>query len=1839
MRILKILLILIIFSNNIKSQFVLNGSATHNGNGEYILTPSQGARVGSIWNLNKVSLNESFELNFELNFGTRSNGADGITFCLQPLTTSIGVPGGGMGVGGVDPSIFVEFDTFRNGGEPNFDHLAIQRNGDNRHTGVNNLSTPVRISNNEVSVKNGNWYPVRIVWNATTNLFQVFVNCDLRAQYNGDIVNQIFSGDPNVFWGFTAATGGAFNEHKVRNVRSDLIKINDETICKGNNVKINVPPTNSLFNWIPNTNIQNPNSLNPIFSPTETTTYIIRYDGLCNTFIDDTITINVLPDREVKPASIPTICLNTPITNIIHETKGVDNIISTIGLPNGLSAKYESNKIIISGTPTQEGEFNYTITPNGCGSDVATGTIIIESLKIDNTTPETFCIGQNVDIKHKTNLTTNIINWTGLPNGLIPISDNNNIIIRGNPVQEGNFNYKINVSSSCGNKELNGSLEVNKCKVDTFYVCKGESVLIKKENVELGEWDGSEFFEKISEGSINAKPSKTTKYYLTSYTKVKNELINGDFEEPVLNAFSLKNANLVPGWNTTATDNLIEFWNNGFLGTPAYSGNQFIELNANMPSSLYQDMNTNPGDKLTWGFAHRGRSGDETIHFEIGPPGGPYVRIQTVTTGKEWKYYSGIYDVPIGQTTTRFHYTSGMPGAAGNLIDAVEFFVLKEKIDSFVVVVKELPIVNLGNDTTICKGSNLVLDVKNVGSNYKWNTNESTQKIIVDKSGLYSVEVRDNIGCLKTDEIKITVKDLPIVNLGNDTTICKGSNVVLDAKNVSSNYKWNTNESVQKITVTETGLYSVEVKDNIGCLGSDEIKITVKDLPIVSLGNDTTICKGSNVVLDAKNVGSNYNWNTNESTQKITVDKSGLYSVEVRDNIGCLGSDEIKITVKDLPVVNLGNDTTICKGELIILDAKNIGLNYKWSTNESTQKIIVDKSGLYSVEVRDNIGCLGSDEVKITVKELPIVNLGNDTTICKGDKIIIDAKNVGSNYNWNTNESTQKITVDKSGLYSVEVRDNIGCLGSDEIKITVKDLPVVNLGNDTTICKGESIILDAKNIGLNYKWNNSKTTQKITVTESGLYSVEVRDNIGCLGVDEIKITVKELPVINLGNDTTICKKESIILDTKNIGLNYKWNTNESTQKITVTETGLYSVEVRDNIGCLGVDEIKITVKELPIVNLGNDTIICNFDFIELDAKNVGSNYKWNDGQTNQTIIVNLTGLYSVEVRDNIGCLGSDEIKITVKDLPVVNLGNDTTICKGSNVILDAKNVGSNYKWNNSKTTQKITVTESGLYSVEVRDNIGCLKTDEIKITVKELPIVNLGNDTTICKGSNVILDAKNVGSNYKWNNSKTTQKITVTESGLYSVEVRDNIGCLKTDEIKIIVKDLPIVNLGNDTTICKGDNIIIDAKNVGSNYKWNNSKTTQKITVTESGFYSVEVRDNIGCLKTDEIKITVKELPIVNLGNDTTICKGDNITIDAKNIGLNYKWSTNESTQKITVDKSGLYSVEVRDNIGCLGSDEIKITVKELPIVNLGNDTTICKKESIILDAKNIGLNYKWSTNETTQKIIIDKSGLYSVEVRDNIGCLGVDDILIVKEEIEDPYSEKEKYFCLGDSILLEPDFYNEYTINWKNNSGSKITVYETGDYISYVSTKNCIDTFSIRVNKVDTPIVSIIDLGGKQSYCFNIETTDLRVSTNQNNLVFDWDDFGRTDMVRIESPKTYYLTAYNNYCNSRFKIEIKEYCEGQIFIPNAFSPYVKNGINDNFKVISNNYLNDFELLIFNRWGDIIFKTNDINEYWDGTVNGDLVKTDVYVYKVKYSYDSKYDGTIKKEQVGTITIY
>lgn len=209
MKLIKLIGLIFLMPVFVVSQYDINGDAIQTSCNCYELTQPTTNQVGSVWNINKIDLNNSFDYLFEVYFGNSDAGADGIVFGLQPISTSIGVSGGGMGLSGVSPSLGVFMDTYQNGvdSDPADDHISINQNGDVGHASANNLDGPIGLGN----IEDGVWHDFQVTWDAPAQTLSAYFDGVLSVQYTGDIINTIFGGDPNVFWGFTSATGGAFN--------------------------------------------------------------------------------------------------------------------------------------------------------------------------------------------------------------------------------------------------------------------------------------------------------------------------------------------------------------------------------------------------------------------------------------------------------------------------------------------------------------------------------------------------------------------------------------------------------------------------------------------------------------------------------------------------------------------------------------------------------------------------------------------------------------------------------------------------------------------------------------------------------------------------------------------------------------------------------------------------------------------------------------------------------------------------------------------------------------------------------------------------------------------------------------------------------------------------------------------------------------------------------------------------------------------------------------------------------------------------------------------------------------------------------------------------------------------------------------------------------------------------------------------------------------------------------------------------------------------------------------------------------------------------------------------
>lgn len=576
-----------------------------------------------------------------------------------------------------------------------------------------------------------------------------------------------------------------------------------------------------------------------------------------------------------------------------------------------------------------------------------------------------------------------------------------------------------------------------------------------------------------------------------------------------------------------------------------------------------------------------------------------------------------------------------------------------------------------------------------------------------------------------------------------------------------------------------------------------------------------------------------------------------------------------------------------------------------------------------------------------------------------------------------------------------------------------------------------------------------------------------------------------------------------------------------------------------------------TVYERYNVFLGNDTNLCQGETLALNANISNATYLWQDYSTGMNFTVSQSGTYWVRINVN-NCIITDTIQVTYNLFSVNYFGNDTTLCQGDTLNLDVTNQNATCIWQDNSTNFTYLVTQPGIYWV-IMDINNCIKTDTIHVNYNPLPTVDVGNDSILCQGQTLTLEATTLNATYLWQDNSTNQAYTVTQPGTYWVKVDVN-NCSIRDTININYTTSPIVNIGNDTTLCQGKVLTLDATSPNALYQWQNNSSSSTYTVTQSGTYSVKVMVN-NCSVSDTIIVSYNPLPTIDFGNDSTLCQGEVLILDATNPNAIYLWQDSSTSPTYSITQQGTYWVDV-SNICDHISDTINVNYTPLPFVNIGNDTTLCQGEILILDASNSNATYQWQDNSTSPTFTATQQGVYWV------------------------------------NVML-------------NNCNTK-------------------DTIDIGYN-----LLPNVDFGNDTILC---QGEILFLDATTTNGCYLWQDKSTNPVFKVVNPGTFVVEVTNGcgISSDIINIEYKD-CNCYIYIPTAFSPDFDN-INDEFSVESNCVFFDFNLIVFNRWGEELFNTKNSNDSWNGTYNGELAPIGIYTYLVIY----KFEKNTKEKRCGTI---
>jgi gliding motility-associated-like protein len=664
----------------------------------------------------------------------------------------------------------------------------------------------------------------------------------------------------------------------------------------------------------------------------------------------------------------------------------------------------------------------------------------------------------------------------------------------------------------------------------------------------------------------------------------------------------------------------------------------------------------------------------------------------------------------------------------------------------------------------------------------------------------------------------------------------------------------------------------------------------------------------------------------------------------------------------------------------------------------------------------------------------------------------------------------------------------------------------------------------------------------------------------------------------------------------------------------------------------------------------------------------GSTYSWSNGATGTPIVVSpaTTTTYTVTADAGSGQTATDQVTVTVNPLPIITASaSPTTICAGSSSNISAtSSLGSTtYSWDQglgAGANHTVSPTTTTTYTVTGTAN-GCSGTDNVIVTVNPLPTITASaSPTTICAGSSSSISATSsvTGTTYSWDQglgAGATHTVSPAITTTYTVTGTAN-GCSGTDNVIVTVNPTPVITATavNDT-ICLGatSNLSATSSVTGSTYNWDQglgagaNHTVNPVTTTT---YTVTGTAN-GCTGTANAIVTVFPSLIIDISTiDSILCIGDStqLTVIGAPGGSSYLWSTASTQGNIIVKPitTTTYSVTA-SSAGCDGTSDILITVNPLPTVSLSNDT-ICNGDNANLLASGASA-YIWNTGSTTNPLNVTPTltTSYSVTGTDVNGCVDTASAEVMVVDIPSLNISGTDAHCNqsdGSATVIVTGGSGVYTYAWNTtNTNSQLNNIPSGTYTVTVSDNGCDATASI----------NIANLSGPQAV-FTVNTDEAEINeliqftdASMGATTWNW-DFGDGQGASGLDPTHSY--SFPGLYTSCLVVEDGFGCEDStckkilirrlftFYIPNSFSPD-ENNINDIFIPTGVGIDEDrYIMQVYDRWGKLVFETEDLYTGWNGTINGTSISDDeimgavfLYYFKVFEEYtdiDHEYRGVI-----------
>ena len=897
-----------------------------------------------------------------------------------------------------------------------------------------------------------------------------------------------------------------------------------------------------------------------------------------------------------------------------------------------------------------------------------------------------------------------------------------------------------------------------------------------------------------------------------------------------------------------------------------------------------------------------------------------------------------------------------------------------------------------------------------------------------------------------------------------------------------------------------------------------------------------------------------------------------------------------------------------CNTNNFILYAQHSGphvdpVTYYWSTTEITENITVPgTTGTYTVTVTDNVGCTATDEVTISDPS-QFFYIIEGYNLCEGQQgqLIINwgyyEPPPGVTYAWSTGDNTPVINIAGPGTYSVTLTDPAtGCSVVVTENIMLIPAPVPVISGTTTICSGNTGTLTVSGGPFSsVYWDpDGWTTETVTITQPGIYTVTAYNADGCSASDTFEVLSSgDLPILDGPN--TLCPGQTATLSVTNASLftTFNWSDGSMTSSITINAAGLYTVTVTDSGGCSAIGSINVLDNSFVISGLETPNTSCTTPngMIDVSVTPAGTyTYAWSNGATSEDINNLMAGSYTIIVTDATSCSSSATFTVSEN---VTNPSLSTVITDAScglsngNIDLSVTPTGIyTFSWSNGATSEDINNLSAGTYIVTVTGSNGCTANLSAIINNVNSSFAITSNITfnTSCTTPNGMIDLSVTPTGtytYAWSNGATSQDINNLMAGSYTVIVSDAASCsnMATFTVSENVTNPSLSTVVIDATCgLSNGNIDLSVTPTGIyTFSWSNGATFEDISNLSAGTYIVTVTGSNGCTATLSTTVNNINLSFAITSNITpnTSCTTPNGMIDVSVTptgSYTYAWSNGATSQDINNLMAGSYTVIVTDATSC--SSSATFTVSENMtnlIVELKSHSPECGQTEgrieVVFPSTFEGLSFSINGGVTFSALTQIQNfspGNYVIIIQNLAGCTSIKTITI-------PEIPQLQIQPIND-IELDFDIAKNITI----------------------------DIFDFPINEIDT-IIWTPDVG----------------------LYFaDTSMYALLHPTLLNTPSGVYTVTIiaKNGCSASASLHLRNKATLDIYAPNIINPH-SNSSNNTFYLISkpNSVKNIRSLRIYDRWGNMVFENKNIlpdipAEGWSGDFQNQLVNPAVFVW-------------------------